>query len=343
MESTVNILFTSIITSLGLGLSFFFGVIFLKNAKTQNRILGLLLIVMALRITKSIFYNYVELPLFVKNLGLAANLAVGPLLFLYGYYLVHTKTTFKKTQLIHLLPALVYTLGCTVMPNAQDSVFWTYSYSFILLQSYFYVGVSLYLYYKKMRALEKKVRLWCLRLTLVLAAIWAVYTLIFVGVLPVYASGSIAYSLLVVLLAYLSINKRKIEGLNILGKYGNSKLSYEEGKRYFDKMEHLLRYQKLYLQADLSLQTLAKAVGVSPRQVSEIINRFSGKNFANYINSYRVEEAKTLLKSTDKKSKIIGIALDSGFNNLSTFNVAFKADTDQTPSEYRAKFNQQLI
>ncbi len=343
MESTVNILFTSIITSLGLGLSFFFGILFLKNAKIQNRILGLLLIVMALRITKSIFYNYVELPLFVKNLGLAANLAAGPLLYLYGHHLANVSKTLGKANLIHFLPTLVYVLGCTVLPNAPDSVFWTYSYVFILLQSFTYVGFSLYLHHKKMHMLEKKVRLWYLRLTLVLATIWVVYTLIFMDILPIYTAGPIAYSLLVVLLAYLSINKRKIEGLNILGKYGNSKLSYEEGKRYFDKIEQLLRDQKLYLQADLSLQTLAKAVGVSPRQVSETINRFSDRNFANYINSYRVEEAKTLLKSTDKKNKIISIALDSGFNNLSTFNVAFKADTDQTPSEYREKFNRQLI
>lgn len=77
-------LLIAIISGIGLGISLFFGIYLLKGKKIQNTILGILLVVLTLRITKSVFYNFVELPVFIKNLGLAANLAIGPLLYLYG-------------------------------------------------------------------------------------------------------------------------------------------------------------------------------------------------------------------------------------------------------------------
>ncbi|MEM6542936.1 MAG: helix-turn-helix domain-containing protein, partial [Bacteroidota bacterium] len=95
--------------------------------------------------------------------------------------------------------------------------------------------------------------------------------------------------------------------------------------------------KQLFLNPGLTVTAVAKVVGISSRDVSEIINKYANQNFASYINRYRIEEAKWLLKTQSKKTKIISVALETGFNSLSTFNVAFKAITDLTPSEYRAK------
>ncbi len=336
-----NVIIISLISSLGLGLSIFFGIIFLKNGKTPSRFLGLILIILALRIAKSVFYNFIELPLMVKNLGLAANLAVGPLLYFYGLSLVNSKMQLNKNYLIHFTPSIIYIVFGNVIPNGVSNPSWYYSYSFILLQSFFYIAISLYSYYTHMNNLETKIKKWYLQLILVLASVWIVYTLIFIGLLPIYAAGPVAYSLLIFFLSFLSINKhKKVFALNKLQKYSNSTLSFEQGKNYFEKLESIVKKEKLYLQPNITLTSLAEEIDLSSKEISQIINRHSQKNFSNFINSYRIEEAKILLKGKDKKNKIISIALDSGFNNLSTFNVAFKAATNQTPSEYRKKNNQ---
>ena len=328
----------SILSSFGLGLSFFFGIVFLRNKRLENRILGLLLIIFALRITKSILYSFVALPLFVKNLGLAANLAVGPLLYLYGHHLLLANKSFKSSSLLHFIPSLLYVLFSNGIPNLDGSFFWYVSYTFILLQSYVYLGMSIRLYQKKMKGIQKELKLWYIRLIVTLALIWMCYTLIFVGILPTYSAGPTAYSFFIVLLAYLGINSKKTFDLSLTARYHASKLSPEKGRAYFEKIEAMMNEKQLYLNPGLTLTAVAEAVGTSSRNVSEIINKYANQNFASYINNYRVEEAKCLLKTRGKKTKIISVAFDAGFNNLSTFNVAFKAMTNLTPSEYRAKY-----
>ncbi|MEM6540361.1 MAG: WD40 repeat domain-containing protein, partial [Bacteroidota bacterium] len=214
----LDALLVSVVGGLGLGLSFFFGSVFLRSKKLENRILGFLLVIFALRITKSIFYSFVELPLFIKNLGLAANLAVGPLLYLYGFHLLPQNTTFRSSSLLHFIPSLLYVVFCQMIPNSNDGVFWTVSYTFVLLQSYLYLGMSVYLHRKKMQATKKEQRSWYFRLVLTLGLIWGCYTLIFVDILPVYSAGPVAYSFFIVLLAYLGIHTKKTFNLSLTPK-----------------------------------------------------------------------------------------------------------------------------
>ena len=137
-----GILITSVLSSIGLGVSSFFGFFLLKNKNIENRLLAWLLIALSLRITKSIFYTHLELPLIVKNLGLAANLAVGPLLFLYVRALVGYKDLASK-HLVHFVPSILYLFLSPILPNGGVSQFWTVSYSMILVQSFVYVGFFL--------------------------------------------------------------------------------------------------------------------------------------------------------------------------------------------------------
>jgi AraC-like DNA-binding protein len=62
-------------------------------------------------------------------------------------------------------------------------------------------------------------------------------------------------------------------------------------------------------------------------------------SFFEYINSLRIEEAKSLLADPNKhKLNVIEIAYQVGFNNKVTFNTTFKKSTGITPTEYRRKF-----
>ena len=92
---------------------------------------------------------------------------------------------------------------------------------------------------------------------------------------------------------------------------------------------------KPYLEPKLTLSQLAELLGTSPNNLSQVINQCEGKNFYDFVNSYRISEFINRASSqTSKNLNILGIALDSGFNSKSSFNEVFKKQTGKTPSIY---------
>lgn len=110
------------------------------------------------------------------------------------------------------------------------------------------------------------------------------------------------------------------------------KLLQEHG----ESLEKYMKDKKPYLKPGLSLKNLSQQLEWSSRTLSKTINRQFGVNFHEYINKYRIEEAKELLRNKGRDSKkITEIYLDVGFNNRSVFNKVFRDSTGQTPSGYR--------
>lgn len=91
-----------------------------------------------------------------------------------------------------------------------------------------------------------------------------------------------------------------------------------------------------YLDAGLSLRSLADELDIHPNEISRITNLALGKSFSDFINEYRVQAVKK--KMQDPAFDIItllGIAYDSGFNSKTTFNRTFKQFTGKTPVAYK--------
>ncbi|MEW7280422.1 AraC family transcriptional regulator [Aquimarina sp. 2201CG1-2-11] len=110
----------------------------------------------------------------------------------------------------------------------------------------------------------------------------------------------------------------------------------EEKEKYHEEIDHISRYmttQKPYLEETLTLQSLAQKIGIPEKQLSFLINKVVGKHFFDFINTYRIQEAKTLLQ--DKELNIQEIMYKVGFNSKSSFNTAFKKNVSTTPSNYR--------
>ncbi|WP_346882323.1 helix-turn-helix domain-containing protein [uncultured Algibacter sp.] len=124
-----------------------------------------------------------------------------------------------------------------------------------------------------------------------------------------------------------------------LSAYKNSSLT--EAKR-IEYKEHILSYmqqEKPYLDGSISQSELAKKLNLSTHHFSEILNFTFEQNFYNFINSYRVLEAKNLIKNPEyKDAKMIAITFDSGFKSKTSFNRVFKIYTGLTPSQYRQKY-----
>ncbi|NHM05984.1 helix-turn-helix transcriptional regulator [Flavobacterium sp. CYK-4] len=101
------------------------------------------------------------------------------------------------------------------------------------------------------------------------------------------------------------------------------------------KIEKLLTEEKLYENPELTLSDIAKQLQTNASVVSKAINQGFEMNFNDLINHYRVEAVKKMLQQgAQKKSTLLGIAYDCGFNSKATFNRAFKKNTGVSPKEY---------
>jgi len=104
------------------------------------------------------------------------------------------------------------------------------------------------------------------------------------------------------------------------------------------RLELLVTERRPYLQPELTLILLARMARMPPRRLSRLVNRGRSQTFLDWINGYRVEEAKRLLDGAGGASPtILDILYASGFNSKSTFNAVFKGRTGLTPSNYRRR------
>lgn len=121
-------------------------------------------------------------------------------------------------------------------------------------------------------------------------------------------------------------------------KYEGSSLEESKADRYLEKLLLYMEDEKPYMDGDLKLEELADRLNIPRHHLSQIINERLGKNYFEFINTYRVREAKRILSDPERSGDIIlRIALESGFNNKTTFNSAFKSEVGTTPSQYRKK------
>jgi AraC-like DNA-binding protein len=118
-------------------------------------------------------------------------------------------------------------------------------------------------------------------------------------------------------------------------KYAHSGLKPEEA----DHIAALLRKAKddrIFLEANISIDTVAARLGVPRHHLSRVINEQFSMTYGGLVNSARLEEARARLSDPRyKHHTIYAIALDSGFSTVSSFNTIFKRHFHSTPSAFR--------
>lgn len=118
-------------------------------------------------------------------------------------------------------------------------------------------------------------------------------------------------------------------------RYENSGLSAEQAKQIAQKLTQAMTADKLYRDPDLTLSTLASHLNTLPNYVSQALNQTLGESFFDYVNKWRVEDAKCML--SESKHTVLAIAEEVGFNSRSSFYNAFKRFAGETPTRYRQK------
>ena len=106
-----------------------------------------------------------------------------------------------------------------------------------------------------------------------------------------------------------------------------------------NKIERIMTYMledEPFLDPSLTVKSLSEKINMPHRELSVLINQELGQHFFDFVNSYRIEKAKSILKdNTNTKLTILEILYEVGFNSKSSFNTAFKKHTGQTPTAFR--------
>ena len=120
-----------------------------------------------------------------------------------------------------------------------------------------------------------------------------------------------------------------------LSKYASSSLNKNSYAKITSEISRIIQEKQLYKQFDFSLQLLSDELNSNSSYISQAINHGLGMRFNDYINQFRIEEAKRQLRSSENKHLTIeAISELCGFKSKSTFFRAFKKETGLTPRQY---------
>lgn len=127
----------------------------------------------------------------------------------------------------------------------------------------------------------------------------------------------------------------KVDELEQEAKKSNALLDDQTIELYTDKLIAHLSDNRSYLNPKLSLSDLANQIEIHPNHLSWLLNNNFGKNYNEFINSYRLEAFKQMGKGENKTNLTIeGLAYECGFNSKTVFNTYFKKTTGLTPKQF---------
>ncbi len=241
--------------------------------------------------------------------------ALGPLLYFYGRHLTCPGLRFRRKDLLHFCPLLV--------------AYWMPAY--IVL-----IGVIVYLYlshrlienfYDQRRAiLMDRPRFAFRRLDRALS------------LLGLFCLLTIFNDTFCFTIAFLLIGMAAEE---ILKPDNNIQLAMpiterSDAKEKSRRLKEAVAANRLYLDPELTLTTLAIKLCIHPHELSRIINTGLEKNFNDFINEFRVRAVSRKMRDPAYDNlTLLGIAYESGFNSKTTFNRVFREITGKTPLEYK--------
>ncbi len=268
---------------------------------------------------------------------------------------------FKISDSKYLVLPLIFTINLLLMnfgDNRNQEIFKIIFIGLILFQAMFYTAFSYFTIRKhqikiqQFSANTEGINLnWLEYIILIIFIVNLIYVIYNLS----YNSHSlnifinIAFLLVIYFVGYYSLKQKEIypieekqrEELMAISEETEEEIkkkliSDEELSKIKNQLQELMEVQKPYLDSELNLIKLAELLSVSTHHLSYVINNGFQKNFFQYVNEYRIDYAKNLLKDDrNNHLSILGIAYEFGFNSKTSFNTTFKKLTNQTPSEFK--------
>ncbi|WP_299107270.1 helix-turn-helix domain-containing protein [uncultured Tenacibaculum sp.] len=323
-----------VLATLGLaqGLFLSFYVFTLKNgSRKKHFFLGLFLLGLTIRVGKSVLNYYVPLENWQNNIGISGILIASPALWLYGVTLFEKNKEVTFKMYLHFLPFFLFLFLIPFVPReGHFESFW--NYGIVVFHLLFYLIVSWNYLYKNKSKVNENLFSWYRKILIGATLIWIHYVGNLLDFTYYYIRGPIFYSLLIYAFSYLFLHQHRLQ----IQKYSSSHLDKKDSQSLFQQIIRLFKSESIYLNDKVSLDIVAEKLQVKSRDISQAINENTEQNFYDFVNQYRVEKAKELLKDpVFKNEKIATIAYESGFGNVTSFNLAFKKRTGVTPSVYK--------
>jgi len=291
----------------------------------------------------------------------------GPLVYLYVVFLIHKRESFQLTDLWHFLPFLIFQIYGIFFFYFEGSEYqlslinqtitapWHVQLIGLMILphglSYLFATIFVIKKFNKtvkdnFSNIEDVDLSWLLYLIVGIMIIWAV---VFLSYLLAYFYGKelhadlliyITISVFLYTFAFKSYKKSEVTKIvtqtDENTSYKKSGLTEEVASRHIQNLHLLMKKEKSYLNDNFNLSLLAQKLNISNHNLSEIINTKLNQNFYDFVNSYRVEEVKSLIKN-DREStySILAHGFEAGFTSKSAFYSAFKKNTGLTPAQYR--------
>jgi AraC-like DNA-binding protein len=317
---------------------------------------------------------YVLVPL-LTGVFANVYLTLGPLLYLYVGALTRPGFRFRKKDLFHFIPFvlnILYLLPFYLKSSREKIAIFkglalhsNASYHVILLVRLVHLGIYLVLTVKLIRTHQHNIRQqhssiekikldWLHHLVIALSALLTAYILFYLFSVINYESSSpfdlsgkifsLLHTAIVFFIGYKGLAQPDIfsredaasTAATTTARYQKSTLTPAKAKEYLQDLMQFMEHEKPYLDSEITLKALAEKLSMSYFHLSQIINEHLDRNFYDFINHYRVKEAKELLETLAQYpgKTILDVAFAAGFNSKSTFNLVFKKTTGLTPSQY---------
>lgn len=338
-----------------------------KKAKAlPNRLLSILLIIFSLNIiihTVSHGNHPWHIPHHETIITLLFFL-VGPLLYLYAKLLTITPQHINRKDLLHFLPFVIFLIISFPLYIVSINMDKPVAFLLIIMDSVI-VHIILYMILSIMLLRKHALKIkqsfssierinlnWLRFLISGLAVLWisALLTDLIPAMRKNWDYQWLFISIFMYVIGYIGLKQPMIFSgefaVDTLDdkmpkkKYEKSTLTKEMAEKYLQKLKTYIENERPYLKNDLTLPELSDKLSIPVHYLSQIINEQFNQNFFEFINSYRIEEAKKLIRHPDKQNlNLASIAFESGFNSVSSFNSAFKKFAGITPSQYRSNQN----
>lgn len=109
--------------------------------------------------------------------------------------------------------------------------------------------------------------------------------------------------------------------------------SADTSQQLMERIQKLIEHRQLYLDSNLKVTDIAKVLHLHRNDISACINTQKGCTFSQYINNYRIDYAKRLMRQQPGK-KISTVWMEAGFGSEQNFFKTFRAATGLSPKEW---------
>ena len=337
-----------------------------KTNRSANRFLAAALAVAVLWIAHLVAIDIglaAYLP-FWGRFPLQFSLALGPLIFFYVLKITQPEYRFRRIDLLHFSPLLLELSAYLAEPlqsiKTSAQAYNTQAFALLnpILQQLAFVSVIIYLYrsrqliegfYQKLKFTggdrHRRELRWLYKLLTALGLLWLLW-IPFTAVDYFYYQYRLStqtyfplYFLLMSLITWMAARAflRPEIGMAPASTPVLKPLLPAELKQKGAWLKNMMRANLYYQDPELSLSSLAEKLGLSPHELSRVINTALKKSFNDFINEYRVADvARKMQDPAYHHITLMGIAYDAGFNSKSAFHRIFKEKTGKSPAEYNA-------